>query len=113
MLSAAYAHGSPTMVIAIIRAAISQPAAIHRPPQTIHSTFRSNARGDMQSLRVVMARRNRREAIWRPMKMGMLIDIRQRRDGQPFRHGSGEQAGVRSEHAMDYREIRYALAVAK
>jgi hypothetical protein len=35
------------MVMAMMRAAIIQPAAIHRPPNTIHNRFRSKERGDM------------------------------------------------------------------
>src|SRR5215469_13919227 len=39
MLYAARAHGRPTMVIAIMAAAINHARAIHRPPERIHSTF--------------------------------------------------------------------------
>jgi hypothetical protein len=37
----------PTIVIAMMTAAISQPNAIHAPPRTIQRTFRSNETGDM------------------------------------------------------------------
>src|SRR5512140_3487040 len=47
MLNAARAHGMPTMVIAMMTAAISQPAAIHRPPKAIHSTLSSSANSDI------------------------------------------------------------------
>ena len=39
MLNAARAHGMPMMVIAMITAAISQPTAIQKPPNTIHSNI--------------------------------------------------------------------------
>src|ERR1700681_349362 len=51
MLSAAYAHGSPMMVIAITRAATSQPAAIHKPPQAIHNRLSRSAKIDIAQLR--------------------------------------------------------------
>jgi hypothetical protein len=38
ILNAARVHGRPMMVIAIKTAAIIQPAAIHRPPNMIHSS---------------------------------------------------------------------------
>src|SRR5215471_9697029 len=47
MLNAARVQGRPMMVIAIATAAITQPTAIHRPPQTIHSRFRSTDMGDI------------------------------------------------------------------
>ena len=47
ILNAARAQGRPMMVIAMITAAIIQPAAIHRPPKTIQSTLSSSERGDM------------------------------------------------------------------
>src|SRR5215831_10050768 len=47
MLNAARVQGRPMMVIAITTAAITQPTAIHRPPQTIHSRFRSTDMGDI------------------------------------------------------------------
>ena len=53
MLNAARVHGRPMMVIAMTTAAIIQPAAIHRPPNTIHSRFRSKETGDIT--RVVLA----------------------------------------------------------
>ena len=37
----------PIMVIAMIIAAIIQPAAIHRPPKMIHSRFRRTDMGDI------------------------------------------------------------------
>src|SRR5579859_6162745 len=40
MFKAAQAHGRPTIVIAMITAAISQPAAIQTPPKTSQRTFR-------------------------------------------------------------------------
>src|ERR1700686_4849735 len=51
MLSAACAHGIPMMVIAITSAAISQPAAIHRPPQAIHNRLSKSAKIDIAGLR--------------------------------------------------------------
>src|SRR5215203_57135 len=48
MLKAARAHGSPIMVIAIRIAAITQPAAIHRPPNTIHNILSKSDRTDMR-----------------------------------------------------------------
>ena len=50
MLKAARAQGMPTIVIAITTAAISQPNAIHAPPSTIQSTFRSKETGDMVAI---------------------------------------------------------------
>ena len=47
MLKAARAQGMPTMVIAMITAAISQPMAIQMPPKIIHSKLSSSDRGDM------------------------------------------------------------------
>jgi len=38
--NAALAQGKPTMVIAMTTAAITQPNAIHKPPQTIQSRLR-------------------------------------------------------------------------
>src|ERR1700736_1081426 len=43
MLSAARAQGRPMIVIAMMTAAISQPAAIHTPPKTNQRTLRSKA----------------------------------------------------------------------
>jgi hypothetical protein len=40
-------HGRPTMVIAMTTAAIIQPAAIHRPPNTIQNRLRSKETGDI------------------------------------------------------------------
>src|SRR5471032_1489522 len=51
MLNAARAHGIPMMVIAITRAATSQPAAIHRPPQAIHNRLSRSAKIDIAELR--------------------------------------------------------------
>jgi len=47
MLKAARAHGMPTMVMAMITAAISQPMAIQMPPKIIHNRLSSKERGDM------------------------------------------------------------------
>jgi hypothetical protein len=47
MLKAARAQGMPTMVIAMITAAISQPMAIQMPPKIIHNRLSSSDRGDM------------------------------------------------------------------
>src|SRR6516164_8065760 len=47
MVSAARAQGRPMMVIAMITAAISQPAAIQNPPNRIHRRFRTRLAGDM------------------------------------------------------------------
>jgi hypothetical protein len=47
MLNAARAHGIPMMVIAMITPAITQPSAIQKPPNRIHSTLSRNDRGDM------------------------------------------------------------------
>src|SRR5258708_33903197 len=47
MVIADQAHGSPMMVIAMMRAATAQPIAIHRPPKTIQSRLRSSDRPDM------------------------------------------------------------------
>ena len=47
MLKAARAQGMPTMVIAMITAAISQPMAIQMPPKIIHNKLSSSDRGDM------------------------------------------------------------------
>src|SRR4051794_17381291 len=46
----------PTIVIAITTAAISQPSAIHAPPSTIQSTFRSKETGDMAVFSVCRTR---------------------------------------------------------
>src|SRR5262249_11836231 len=50
MLQAARAHGSPTMVTAMITAAISQPIAISRPPNRIQSRLNRKAMADMECL---------------------------------------------------------------
>ncbi len=47
MLNAARAQGMPTMVIAMMIEAMTQPTAIHRPPNTIQATLSSNDRGDI------------------------------------------------------------------
>jgi len=47
MLNAARAQGIPMMVIAMTTAAITQPIAIHRPPNTIHSRFKRKAMSDI------------------------------------------------------------------
>src|SRR5215467_5622586 len=52
MLKAARAHGRPMIVIAMITAATSQPTAIHRPPNTIHSRLRSRLKGDIPNLQL-------------------------------------------------------------
>src|ERR1700728_3307623 len=57
MFTAARAQGSPIMVIAMTTAAISQPAAIHRPPNTIHSRLSRSDTGDMNAAAVSMTRR--------------------------------------------------------
>src|SRR5262249_38952215 len=53
MLNAARAHGMPIMVIAMITDAISQPAAIHRPPKAIHSTLSRSAKSDIAAPRTM------------------------------------------------------------
>src|SRR6516162_6648088 len=45
MLNAARAQGRPTMVIAMMTAATSEPKAIHAPPRKIQRTFRSSDTG--------------------------------------------------------------------
>src|SRR4051812_13354499 len=66
MLNAARAHGMPTMVIAMMTEAISQPAAIHRPPKAIHNTLSSSANSDIADPRrrrnVVVALVNRQRS---------------------------------------------------
>src|SRR5579875_479457 len=47
MLKAARVQGRPMMVMAITSAAMSHPAAIHRPPKTIQSTLRRRRKIDM------------------------------------------------------------------
>src|SRR6516165_7255163 len=47
MLNAARAQGMPMMVIAMMSAAMSQPMAISRPPNTIHSRLSKMDNGDM------------------------------------------------------------------
>src|SRR5450759_4980526 len=47
MLNAARVHGRPTMVIAIRIAAITQPTAIHRPPNTIHNMLSKSDNKDI------------------------------------------------------------------
>jgi hypothetical protein len=47
MLKAARVHGRPIMVIAMTMAAIIQPIAIHRPPNTIHRRLRRKEVGDI------------------------------------------------------------------
>jgi len=44
-------HGSPMIVIAIKIAAITQPAAIHRPPKRIHRRLSKKEKADMAFLR--------------------------------------------------------------
>ena len=51
MLNAARVHGSPMIVIAIKIAAITQPAAIHRPPKKIHRRLSKKEKADMAFLR--------------------------------------------------------------
>jgi hypothetical protein len=51
MLNAARVHGSPMIVIAIKIAAITQPAAIHRPPKRIHRRLSKKEKADMAFLR--------------------------------------------------------------
>jgi hypothetical protein len=41
MFNAARVHGRPTIVIAMRTAAITQPNAIHRPPNVIHRRFKT------------------------------------------------------------------------
>src|SRR5690242_7831899 len=48
MLSAARAQGMPMMVTAMITAAISHPAAIHRPPHAIHSRLSRREKSDIR-----------------------------------------------------------------
>src|SRR6516162_4849774 len=48
MLKAGRAHGRSMIVIAMITAAATQPTAIHRPPNTIHSRLRSRLIGGME-----------------------------------------------------------------
>ena len=47
MLNADQAHGRPIIVSAMMKAASTQPAAIHRPPNTIHNMFSRNDTGDI------------------------------------------------------------------
>jgi hypothetical protein len=47
MLNAARVHGRPIMVSAIIAAAMSQPSAIHQPPNTIHSRLSKRDKADI------------------------------------------------------------------
>ena len=47
MLNAARAQGMPTMVIAMMIEAMTQPTAIHRPPNRIQATLSRNDRGDI------------------------------------------------------------------
>src|SRR5215471_12523019 len=51
MLSAALAQGKPIMVIAITKAAITQPNAIHKPPKTIQSRLRRREITDITTRR--------------------------------------------------------------
>ena len=51
MLNAARVHGSPMIVIAMKIAAITQPAAIHRPPKRIHKRLSKKEKADMAFLR--------------------------------------------------------------
>src|SRR5580704_1751025 len=51
MLNAARVHGSPMIVIAMKIAAITQPAAIHRPPKRIHRRLSKKEKTDMAFLR--------------------------------------------------------------
>jgi hypothetical protein len=48
MLKAALAQGMPIMVIAMMTAAIPQPMATHRPPNSNQSRLSSRAMGDMR-----------------------------------------------------------------
>src|SRR5450631_560472 len=48
MLKAARAHGRPIMVMAMMKAATTQAAAIHRPPKTIQSMFNNIETGGMR-----------------------------------------------------------------
>ncbi len=48
--SAALAHGRPIIVMAMMKAAITQAAAIHSPPKTIQRMFRSMETGAMRFL---------------------------------------------------------------
>src|SRR5579883_628747 len=50
MLKAARVHGRPIIVMAMISAAISQPTAIIRPPQTIQRTLSRSDIGDIGAL---------------------------------------------------------------
>jgi hypothetical protein len=50
MLKAARAHGKPMMVIAMMIAATTQPAAIHTPPSNNHRMFRNIETGCMSPL---------------------------------------------------------------
>src|SRR5215475_7335349 len=50
MLKAARAHGMPIMVIAMMTEAMTQPTAIHRPPNKIHSRFNSRESTDIVRL---------------------------------------------------------------
>ena len=52
-MNAARAQGMPTMVIAMMMAATSQPNAIHAPPSTIQRIFRSNETGDMADISIL------------------------------------------------------------
>jgi hypothetical protein len=45
------------IVIAMMMAATTQPAAIQKPPKTIQSTFRRMETGGMSFLQIGMARR--------------------------------------------------------
>src|SRR5215813_9531560 len=56
MLNAALAQGRPTMVIAMTTAAITQPSAIHKPPQTIQSRLRRREMRDIAMRRPTTTR---------------------------------------------------------
>src|ERR1700722_6564575 len=47
MLKAARAQGMPMMVIAMMTAARTQPAAMYRPPKAIHNRLRKSAKADI------------------------------------------------------------------
>src|ERR1700722_16120659 len=47
MLKASRAQGMPMMVIAMMTAARTQPAAMYRPPKAIHNRLRKSAKADI------------------------------------------------------------------
>ena len=83
-MNAARAQGRPMMVMAMITAATSQPNAIHAPPSTIQTIFRSSETGDMGAICSVPWRS------WKSKKASAeLNQITIRRPEPDLRHALG------------------------